>query len=57
MSSNEDSISPEMKKRKSLKLEDELGNDVKIIEVENDFEGFENDFQVHNTRSPDALRM
>ena len=46
-----------MKKRKSLKLEDELGNDVKIVEVENDFEGFENDFQVHNTRSPDALRM
>tara|TARA_B110000285_G_C15098210_1_gene603388 strand:- start:893 stop:1096 length:204 start_codon:yes stop_codon:yes gene_type:complete len=57
MSSNEDSISPGMKKRKSLKLEDELGNDVKIVEVENDFEGFENEFQVHNMRSPDALRM
>jgi len=27
-----------------LKLEDELDKDVKIIEVENDFEGFENEF-------------
>ena len=56
MSSNEDSISPGMKKR-NIKLEDELGNEVKIIEVENDFEGFENEFQVNNSRSPDALRL
>jgi hypothetical protein len=35
-----------MKKKNSLlKLEDELvDKDVKIIEVENDFEGFENEF-------------
>jgi len=56
MSSNEDSISPGIKKR-NIKLEDELGNEVKILEVENDFEGFENEFHVNNTRSPDALRL
>ena len=39
-----DSISPGVKGKKSLKLEDELDKDVKIIEVENDFEGFENEF-------------
>ena len=43
MSSNEGSISPGMKKR-NIKLEDELGNEVKIVEVDNDFEGFENEF-------------
>ena len=44
MSSNEDSISPGIKQKKSLKLEDEIDNNVKIVEVDNDFEGFENEF-------------